>query len=174
MVLLKSTKLTLILVEKTHLCIESFATEVTNSLEFCHLCHVHLFKFLSQTISDGWSRKTSWTNSFLSPTLSQFIIKWKRNRQKKILKICQKSSFHNWNWKHPVVNLSFLSFFLSLIFPVIASPNNKHYFLQKQRYHSYYYVSFTSQEGDRVLATDWQTKQNSEQNSPGQQTKFYQ
>lgn len=65
-------------------------------------------------------------------------------------------------------------FFFSLIFPVIASPNNKHYFLQKQRYHSYYYVSFTSQEGDRVLATDWQTKQKSEQNSPGQQTKFYQ
>lgn len=100
--------------------------------------------------------------------------KMKEKSTKKILKICQKSSFHNWNWKHPVVNLSFLSFFLSLIFPVIASPNNKHYFLQKQRYHSYYYVSFTSQEGDRVLATDWQTKQNSEQNSPGQQTKFYQ
>ena len=54
----------------THLCIESFTTEVTNSLEFCHLCHVHWFKFLSQTISDGWSRKTSWTNSFLSPVLS--------------------------------------------------------------------------------------------------------
>lgn len=33
---------------------------------------------------------------------------------------------------------------------------NKHYFLLKQRYHSYYY---TSQEGDRVLAVDWQTKQ---------------